>query len=95
MTTEEARVPRQITRLEERLKVDRRTLEYLLQGSELEHSLLNSTCVDSSVGTLAAPRWMQDGVHVFQRIANHHGITSVGVDPNFKIGARSKKGTLA
>jgi hypothetical protein len=34
--TDDIREPRQITRLEERIKVERRTLEYLLQGSELQ-----------------------------------------------------------
>lgn len=31
-------------------------------------------------------------MHVFEQIAQHHSIVSIKVDPNFKIGARSKKG---
>lgn len=30
-------------------------------------------------------------MHIFQTIAQEHGIESVSIDPNFKIGARSKK----
>eukprot|EP00043_Microstomoeca_roanoka_P009126 m.87002 g.87002 ORF g.87002 m.87002 type:complete len:1026 (-) comp14487_c0_seq6:60-3137(-) len=40
---------------------------------------------------LQAPRYTQNGVHLFDRIAKEYGIRGVTVDPNFKIGARSKK----
>lgn len=32
------------------------------------------------------------GRHVFEQISARHGILSIGTDPNFKLGARSKKG---
>ena len=37
------------------------------------------------------PRFTKGGVHVFEAIARRHGIKSVSIDRNFKIGARSKK----
>eukprot|EP00051_Salpingoeca_urceolata_P012773 m.158322 g.158322 ORF g.158322 m.158322 type:complete len:826 (+) comp17599_c0_seq1:560-3037(+) len=40
---------------------------------------------------LKAPRFCMGGVHVFEQIAQQCGIKSIGIDPNFKIGARSKK----
>ena len=38
----------------------------------------------------AAPRFTRNGEHVFETIGKKHG-ASVNIDPNFKVGARSKK----
>jgi len=39
----------------------------------------------------AAPRFQRGDVHIFEDIARTCGIHSVSVDPNFKVGAKSKK----
>lgn len=37
---------------------------------------------------------MKGSQHIFAEIAKRHGIVSVAIDKNFKVGARSKKGWL-
>ena len=81
---------REINRLEERVRVERRALEYILQGNDAASFGNEERVIRSSLP--AAPRFIQHGVHIFDEIAVRNGITAVAVDRNFKIGAKSKKG---
>ena len=81
-----------------KLHVDRRHLEYILKG-ELTILLFVFPIVLAHQPAhvdlwahAAAPRFVESGEHIFARISTKHGLVHIGVDPNFKVGAKSKKG---
>jgi len=37
-------------------------------------------------------QFVENDEHIFARISAKHGLVHIGIDPNFKVGAKSKKG---